>query len=907
MATASIRGPGLIGLLAAIAVSAAAADAPLAVTAGADGRLWISERGRHLAELAVADMAPVSGGAPAVRLSVRDGAVTAAWTSVSATARLRATLAMPAESASGGRWSAGAASGAIPAQAPPPAEAIRPLAACRAASAGLAAAAGPWIRLDAAEELAVTVGERPWPQRAAEVVLAGNGPGLELRIASPGGVTIAEPDGPVVAGADWLPLPYDGPVQPGSACDLSVLSGLDAPAGRHGAVRAVGEHFEFAGRPGVAQRFYGVNLVAGTQFLDPEASGRLVERIVRAGYNSVRLHHWDKLVFPGGDGSAPDPARLAALDRLTAMLTRRGIYLTIDLYCSRDAAPEALGLPAGEAVGQPGVKMALAVSPAAVAWWRRGTLALLDHVNAETGVRWADDPAWIGMCLVNEGTFENWHAAMLTRPGLRALWQARWNAWLLARHGGRDGLVASWGVDPGGDPAAGTVPLPAEISPGPAAAELLLCYADAEEELFARLSRIVREEARCRAPLTGTNGWTKRVVNQPPRMAQDYVDDHWYVDHPSEFADRATWKPPFSVQQHEPTLTAARGPRYAATLRLAGKPFTASEVNFCAPGRHRASGGLITGAIAGLQDWAGVWRYSLAHTREQLDADARASFFDVATDPLTMASEGIAIALFLRGDLAPASGRAVFAIPREAVRAGDRQLAWMGPAWSWAAWVTRVATTIGDDPAAVGRWGGNDDAWAWEPAVARRRLAASGAIAAGNPSDPSRFDLASDGGAVRLDGPGGRLLVDTARSGGAWLLPGSSAELPRLGLGAEVAGSAAAVTAIALDGEALAGSRRILVSHLTEQQNSGLRFATPRGDRVLDPGGLPHLVRAGRAVIRLAMAEPSAYEVWALSPGGRRLARVPVAITAGRLVFTADPSLGVAAGTPCLHYEVVRR
>ena len=51
--------------------------------------------------------------------------------------------------------------------------------------------------------------------------------------------------------------------------------------------------FEFRDRPGVQVRFYGTNLVDTAQFLDRQWSERLADRMAKAGFNLVRIHHHD--------------------------------------------------------------------------------------------------------------------------------------------------------------------------------------------------------------------------------------------------------------------------------------------------------------------------------------------------------------------------------------------------------------------------------------------------------------------------------------------------------------------------------------------------------------------------------------------------------------------------------------
>ena len=56
----------------------------------------------------------------------------------------------------------------------------------------------------------------------------------------------------------WTPVDGVRDIEAGSALDFSFL--VDAPAGRYGRAKVVGENFEFENRPGIPQRFRGVNL-----------------------------------------------------------------------------------------------------------------------------------------------------------------------------------------------------------------------------------------------------------------------------------------------------------------------------------------------------------------------------------------------------------------------------------------------------------------------------------------------------------------------------------------------------------------------------------------------------------------------------------------------------------------------
>ena len=94
----------------------------------------------------------------------------------------------------------------------------------------------------------------------------------------------------------------------------------------------------------------------------------------------------------------------------------------------------------------------------------------------------------------------------------------------------------------------------------------------------------------------------------------------------------------------------------------------------------------------------------------------------------------------------------------------------------------------------------------------------------------------------------------------------------------------------------------MLVTHLTDVQNTGAVFGGDGRKVLFDWGGVPHLMARGRAEVSLALADRP-WKVFALSTGGRRLREVPSAYADGRLSFVADIAAEPEAAT--FLYEVV--
>ena len=108
-----------------------------------------------------------------------------------------------------------------------------------------------------------------------------------------------------VPGEDWIPFKNLLDIEKGSALDFSGMGFQDAPAGKYGWLKAVGGHFEFERKPGVAQRFYGVNLVVDAVCPEKSLADTLVTRLVRLGYNTIRIHHHEKPILQKNGRAGP--------------------------------------------------------------------------------------------------------------------------------------------------------------------------------------------------------------------------------------------------------------------------------------------------------------------------------------------------------------------------------------------------------------------------------------------------------------------------------------------------------------------------------------------------------------------------------------------------------------------------
>ncbi len=727
----------------------------------------------------------------------------------------------------------------------------------------------------------------------------------------------------ITAGPDWVPLNLELDIVPGSALDFSRLGWLEAPAGKHGRVIARPDgRFAFEKSPGIARRFYGVNLCFGAQYLKHEEAARLAERLKRLGYNTVRFHHYEGLLVQGQkDTTTFDPEKLDQLDFLYAALTRRGIYITTDLFTSRPVTFREIGVDRDGPVGMDHFKVLVPVHEGAWENWKRFSRALLDHVNPYTRRRYVDDPALAWISLINEGNFGNFLSDIRTMPE----WKKKWNEWLTKRYAQRPALAEAWGTDlkDGEDAAAGTVDLPAGLGSGTRARDCVEFFTAVDAGMTGRMIAFIREELGCKALITNNNSWTNHVTGQGVRSLYDYVDDHFYVDHP-RFLEK-NWQLPSRCQNTSPVALGAAGGRDKSFTRLFSKPFTITEYNYSAPGRFRGVGGILTGALGAMQDWSGIWRFAYSHSREADLEPERMDYFNMASDPLGQASERAALCLFLRGDMKPAPHNIAIAMTSADLESHPARVPILAPRWHWAAWLTRVGTQVLTDPSAASVFSGvlplgwstppskygDNAAVDLSPYTANDEqllafLKARSIVRKPAFADPDKKLFASETGEITLDGPGDIMTLDTPNTAGGYAPAGKTIKSNDGVFAATILGSDASLWVSSLDSRPIQKSRRLLLTHLTDLQNTDIQYAEEARQTLLAWGKLPHLVRSGKAAVQIRLRDAGRFRVWPLSTSGRRIAQLKSTVRENALEFEADVA-GDPAGGARMLYEIARK
>ena len=653
----------------------------------------------------------------------------------------------------------------------------------------------------------------------------------------------------VIGGEDWVPLEDSTAIREGSVLDFSRMPWMDAPAGKHGRVVVRDGHFEFEKLPGVKQRFYGVNLVFGACYMSEAETEELADRIARMGYNTVRIHHHERELCDNKDGTTIIPWRMEQLDNLMSACIKRGIYLTTDLYVSRNVPWRSCGIDRDGIIPMQEFKERILFQEGVYSNYLAFARQFLNHVNPKTGRRWADEPALAHLALVNEGNLGNCGYDVIREfPEVKAAYK---------------------GVIPK-NPWENTVDNQ----------RFCIYLADVETAFVKKMRRFIREEIKSEVLLTDLSCWKNPVQYQLPRQLFDYIDDHFYVDHP-HFLEQS-WRLPSKLPNVNPVRN-RRSTGFQAVFkhRDLHKPFTLTEFNYSGPGQFRGVGGMMLGAQAALQDYDGAWRFAWSHDHDGALEPRSMNYFDVARDPLQRATERAVMTLFMRQDMKPLTRIYALAFPEAKLRDETIGLPQADMKSEWFGWYYRLGTAVtGLDPKwSVGDYPGYDSV-----------------------KDSYYRDLVKGltpgDGQVVLDPEQGIFGVVTPMTCGFFAERGGFAAGA---VKAEIEGAPAAVWASSLDGKPVAESAHVLLTHVTDIQDTGTVYADHAKTILCKWGKLPHMMHKGTAKIRVRTA---ADKVYAVGADGSRRGEIAAERQGDELVFTADTARDPKSATYL--YELVK-
>lgn len=674
----------------------------------------------------------------------------------------------------------------------------------------------------------------------------------------------------VVEGKEWVPYPDGYETAPGSILDFSGM--LDAPAGKHGRVVVKDGHFVFEDKPGKRVRFFGTNLVFDGNFVPKELAPKLAQRLAMLGYNAVRLHHFDGLLLedPKRSSFVFNPEMLDRLDYLAACLKEVGLYLSIDLYSDRH-------FPAGEieeipASTRKGIKAAVTVSDSAFKVWQKFARAFLEHKNPYTGFTYAEEPAMIGICPINENVLQ---ACWSNDATVGQLIRKNFEEWQTAKDGDKSGGYARF-------------------------------LTDLQIKSQKEVADFLRKETGVRALLTDVNH-RDYLSLALVRENLDYVDIHRYWDHPRFVG--TPWRLPFLFDGLSAIEKNAQTPRELFPARILGKPFMVTEFHFLYPNRYRGESGPLMGAYAAFQDWDGLFRFDYGGKPQAMTSPGPITGLNTFNDPVSLVADRLISLLFLREDVEQAKDWIVFQVDAQQIWFLENPEASFSPDFSELGLLTGLAVTTREKfevpsgrllavirpdemPSPVGA-----PTFADTPGLGN--LLTEKGILASNLLRDGVF--LSDTGQIHLDSKRRTFAVITPKTEAfvnvnAGVQEGAFARVETFGPGV--------VSISAMDGKVLESSRRLLVFHLTDAQNSGILFRNTDRKIVEAWGGAPQLIEAGRARLGLKISGEARPVVWALDSAGNRVREIPVRNADGGIEIDLET---VGPDGVTLAYEIAER
>lgn len=416
----------------------------------------------------------------------------------------------------------------------------------------------------------------------------------------------------------WWPYTSEESPAAGTPLDVSYL--LDKPAGKHGFLTARDGHLFF--QDGTRARFWGFDVVASECFLDHKTSTKLAERIARMGGNIVRLHHMDA---SWADPNIFDPAfddtrHLSAssmdnLDFFLSEMKKRGIYVYLDWLVNRhfkkgDRVPDYT-------LVDDGAKIVAHYDPKMIDLQKEYMRSLLYHKNPYTGLRYVDEPQIAMSEVINEDSvfYADWYYRVPPRY-MKELQR----------------LCAKY--DPKADP-----------SKQPFDEHTLHALYQVESKYYREMRAYLRSLG-LKCPTTGSNHWENLGAGLLCDSETDYVDRHYYWDHPK---DGFGW-----FQEFDNTSmlfeTTESLPLDLCSTRIAGKPMVVTEWCFCWINDYCAEGPAVGTINACQQDWDAMVWFDLT---SKSPSSAMENEFDIANKPQLFSQAAAAAIAFHRQDFQP--------------------------------------------------------------------------------------------------------------------------------------------------------------------------------------------------------------------------------------------------------------
>lgn len=391
---------------------------------------------------------------------------------------------------------------------------------------------------------------------------------------------------------NYIPYPFYYDSAP---VDISFLFEDEKPAGKHGFLKVQGTEFCF--EDGTKARFWGANFNGCANFPDHKHAENTAKRLAKMGINLVRFHQLDSewntpniFAFTKGkrvEKSEIDPISIERLDYFIYCLKKEGIYCYIDMFCYRK-------FKSGEGVENAHL-MYEAAKPSnyfartLIDLQKKLCKELWTHVNPYTGLAYCDDPVFVLAEIVNESDLFFFKVDANVVEPYKTEFKNKFDEWLKENKVDKKASdYESFDTDD---------------------EHLVAFKMYLHTEYYKELYDFMREIG-IKIPITGTNYRPFPAVVETQRVT-DFTDSHPYIggfQFWREFERRCVSKS--ITSQKLSTLD------YVSVANQEDMPVYISEWDQQWPNEFRAESPLFTAAVALLQGWSGCAIHTYSYTAE---------------------------------------------------------------------------------------------------------------------------------------------------------------------------------------------------------------------------------------------------------------------------------------------------
>ena len=620
--------------------------------------------------------------------------------------------------------------------------------------------------------------------------------------------------------------------------DISFVFSAEKPAGKHGFLQVAGRDFQF--RDGTKVKFWGTNFNGAGCFPTHAYSKMVARRLAKIGINLVRMHQLDSQwhtpnIFRFTKGARVtdahlDPESMDRLDYLIKCLKDEGIYVYMDMFTYRRFRSDE-GVACADQLPD-AAKPYCIFSRKLIELQKELATELWTHQNPYTGLAYCDEPAIVLAEIVNECDY--FHVSKKTPAEYiepyRTEFMEMFADWL--KENGREKDLEGF-------------------NPARQDDDDLLDFKLAQQNAYYREITEYLRAIGVKIPVTGTN-WYSPPDNLKSQLTTDFLDTHHYFYDWGwgEFEKKCQNK---SITQ-EKKLYLNNG----CMMAHAERPTYVSEWDAPWPNAYRADSVIYSAAFGMFQGWSGfaIHTYSYSTKLERMnilgkeinaekiaDVPYRQGIFSAWNDPAKFGLFYHAALLTRRGD----------------VQVG-KEMQTLTPV-SRASWGVDRLVPVTEKHVTVASFDGSEG-----PVVE---------------ADETAVDVRSDTGELYRNFTDHYGYVDTEMTKCAFGMLEKNGEVALSGMKVRSKTDFAVIALSSLTDAPISSSDNILMTTVGRAENTDAKFFK---EYMLELGKPPVLIENIEAEIELETVHED-LQVWAISPEGYYIGRVPTTYADGKLTM----------------------